>query len=150
MPIDSGYKHRRDILTQIGFLSWEAREIARNYNMEQLKTLPYLQSLIKSRRLTVINFLRRGLTMKEIRERILEFYKRRNLMVGDRPDIWSLIRSYRKRDIDSGDYKPVKRGGTHHPKGSGISKGNLAEQRKKRSHHKSKTFGGQYEEKQGR
>jgi hypothetical protein len=153
MPKDGGYKYRRDKLLKAGLLSWEARELARNYNMEQLRSFPYLQSIIKSRRLTISNYRRKGLSDKTIVKKIHDLYLRKGFVTDGKPNIWSLIRSHR-RDIiaKGGDASPgvAPKRGTHHPKDSGISKGNLVEQRKKRSHHKSKSFGRQYEDKQGR
>lgn len=144
------YRYKYEKLKNAGILSFEAREIARQYTMTQIRKLPYIRKMVATRRLYVSNLKSKGYGDREILDRIYALYDRKDWLKVGRPDVWDMIRSFRKKDIDSGDYKPVKRGGTHHPKGSGISKGNLEAQRKKRSHHKSKNFGSQYEEKQGR
>ncbi len=143
----SKYRYKRDYLENKGLLPFEAREIARNYDMPQIKSLPYLQSVIKSRQLFIINLRKRGYSDREIKYRVYTLYDKKDWLVEGRPDIWQMIRRYRKTAIDKDDYNPVKRKGTHHKSGSGISKGNLTEQRKRR---KAKSALQKYDEGRGR
>lgn len=127
------YRRRMDWLSGKGFMPFEYREIARNYTMFQLRTLSYLRSLIQSRRLYVSNLRSKGLGNKEIRDRIYALYDTKDWLTAlGQPDVWQMVRAYRKTDIDSGEYFPVKRKGTHHPPSSGISKGDLQGQRQRR------------------
>jgi hypothetical protein len=145
------YRYKQDLLTGWGFLTFESREIARTYTTKQIRTLPYLQSLIRSRRLFVSNFKKRDFPISEIRDRVYALYDKSDWLTDDgRPDIWKMIRRYRKIAIDTvgdGHYEAPKRRGSHHPKGSGISKGQLDAQRKKR---KAKTNLEKYDEGRGR
>jgi hypothetical protein len=128
-----GYHQRYDYLKKSGLMNFEARELARHYTIKQLRSIPYLQSFIKSRRLYIINMRKRDYTDKEISKRLHTLYIKRKWLDNEgKISIWARIRDIRKKEIDSGDYIPAKRKGSHHKVGSGISKGNLSEQRKKR------------------
>lgn len=140
----SQYRYKRDYLIRQGLLEFEAREIARNYDMPQIRSLPYIQAILKSRRLTISNYRKRGLRDSQIREKIIALYKRRGWLTPEgKPDVWAMIRYYRKEAIDANEYNPTKRKGSHHKVGSGISKGDIEGQRKRR---KSKTKAQQRED----
>jgi len=141
------YRYKRDALINRGLLDFEAREIARNYSMPQIRSLPYLQSVIKSRGLYVSGLRKRGYKDSEIRDRIYALYDTRDWLTNDgKPDIWHMIRRYRKAKIDEGDYIPPKRKGSHH-KTLGVSKGQVADQKKRR---RARTALEKYDESRGR
>lgn len=127
------YYHRYNALVGWGLLAWESRAIATVYSMAQIRSLTYLQSFIRSRRLFVSNMRRLGYSNRQIIKRIYELYRRNEWLTDDgKPDVWKLIRAYRKPAIDNGEYVPPKRKGSHHPPSSGISKGQINEQRRRR------------------
>jgi hypothetical protein len=126
------YRYKYNKLIKSGLLSWEAREIADKYTMTQIKQLPYAQNVMKARRLYIGNMRKRGYKDTEIRDRIFALYDTKDWLTNDgRPDVWMMIRTYRKKSITDGDYVPPKRKGSHH-KIKGISKGDLQSQRSRR------------------
>jgi len=141
----SQYRYKYDLLVGWGFLPFESKELAKQYSVAQLRTVSYIQNIIKARRLFVSGLKARGYKDSEIRDRIYALYDTRDWLTIGRPDIWQMLRYYRKASIDDGDYIPPKRKGTHHK--GGISKGNLQGQRKRR---KAKTSLQKYDEARGR
>lgn len=139
------YRYKYDILIGWGFLSFESRELARQYSVTQLRTLPYLQNIIKARRLFVSGLRKRGYKDNEIRDRIYTLYDTRDWLTDGKPDIWQMLRRYRKKTIEDNDYIPPKRKGSHHK--GGISKGDLQGQKQRR---KKKSALQKYDEGRGR
>ena len=88
--------------------------------------------------------------VSEIRDRIYALYDKNDWLTDDgRPDIWRMLRKYRKVSIDTvgdGHYEPPKRKGSHH-KTIGVSKGHVADQKKRR---KARTALEKYNEGRGR
>lgn len=141
MAIVSRYRYKYDFLTNAGFLPFEAREVARQYTVAQFRNLKYLVNLVRWRRLYVRNLQSKGLSNKEIIQKIKELYIKRGWVddIG-RPSPWDLLRSFRKQVTDSGGtaspgLPPTKR--SHHGV-KGLSKGDIEGQRK-REHAKRKT-----------
>jgi hypothetical protein len=145
MKTTQSYYRCYNILIGWGLENFEAREIAGNYWMPQIRSLPYLQSMIKSRRLYVSNLSKRNYTPEDIREKIYALYATNDCLTDGKPDVWKMIRRYRKIAIADNDYLPPKRKGSHH--GGGISKGQVADQKKRR---KAKTNLEKYDEGRGR
>lgn len=124
------YRYRYDYLTGKGFIPAESREFARQYTMSQLRSLPYLQNMIKSRGLFISNLRKRGYSNTEIRDRLYALYDTRDWLTPDgQLDVWAMLRSFRKKAIDEGEYKEKPRKGSHHPKGSGWSAGDRKSQK---------------------
>ena len=124
-------QQRYDYLIKSGFLPREAAEYASNYSMNQIRTVPYLQNIVRSRRLYVNNLKSRDYSDSDIRDAILRLYQRRNMIQDNTIDPWEALRRARQKAIEEGDYIPPKRKGSHHP--IGVSKGQLADQRKRRN-----------------
>ena len=126
------YRYNYNLLTGWGFLPFESREFARQYTVAQLRTVPYLKSMIRWRRLYVSNFRSRGYGDREIIDRIYALYDTRDWLTPDgQVDPWRMLRRFRKQAIEDTEYIPPKRnGGGHHP--MGVSKGDVAGQRKRR------------------
>ena len=125
------YRYKYDLLTGWGFLSWEAREFARQYSMAQIRRLPYLKTMTRWRRLYVSNLRSRGYSGKEIIDRIYALYDTRDWLTDvGQLDPWKLLRRFRDQAIDTGEYTPPKRKGSHHK--GGISKGDLKAQKERR------------------
>lgn len=122
-------------LIDAGFLPFEAREYAKQYTIGQFRSLPYLRKMVQSRRLYIANLRSRGLITfdeKTIRIRILNLYKRKGWLRPDgKPDAWKPVKAQRQNDIDSGDYIPPKKKGSHH-KQPGVSEGDVQAQRQRR------------------
>lgn len=125
------YHHKENMLTGWGFLPFEYRELSMQYTTSQLRSLPYLHNLMRSRRLFVSNLRKRGYKDSEIRDRVYALYDKKDWLTDGKPDIWKLLRTYRKKAIDTGDYIAPKRKGSHH-KDKGVSKGDVEEQRQRR------------------
>jgi hypothetical protein len=127
------YARKYMLLSSWGFMNWEARELARNYNLTQLRTLPYLLRMSRARRLYVYNLKHQGLKMSEIRDRIYALYETKDWLDNSGvPSVWEMLRYYRKTSMAQGEYFPPSRKGTHHPPSSGISKGDLKSQKQRR------------------
>lgn len=125
------YRYKYDLLIGWGFLSWEAREFARQYSVAQIRRLPYLKAMTRWRRLYVSNLRSRGYSDKEIINRIYALYDTRDWLTDvGRLDPWKLLKRFRKQAIDTGEYPIPKRKGSHHK--GGISKGDLQSQRGRR------------------
>jgi len=124
----SQYRYRYDYLVGHGFLHNEAHEFATQYTMAQLRSLPYVQNLIRWRGLYVSGLRKRGLTNQQIIDRLRKLYVDR----GWEKDPWKMLKDFRKKAIDDGDYKPPPRKGSHHPKGSGWSAGDRKAQKSRR------------------
>ncbi|MDD4877038.1 MAG: hypothetical protein PHQ86_07940 [Dehalococcoidales bacterium] len=122
------YRYRYDYLIGKGFLDSEAREFAKQYTMQQMRTTPYLQNLIRWRGLYVSGLRKRGLTNKQIIDRLRKLYIDR----GWEKDPWKMLKDFRKKAIDEGEYKPPPHKGSHHPKGSGWSVGDRKAQKSRR------------------
>lgn len=124
----------KDKLSNAGLLQIEIRQLMKGYKPSQFRTISYLQNIVKARRLYVSNLRDKGLTSQQIKDRIKILYVKKGWTNEDGLDIWKMIRAYRKKAIEDGDYFPVKRKGSHH--GEGVSKGDIRGQ-KERSRHTS-------------
>ncbi len=122
-------ERKYQLLIQAGFTHRESLEFSRQYTIEQLRSLPYLRTIIRTRRLYRDNLRSRGYSEEQIKRSIVYlYYKNEWLGVDGTPDIWVMIRNLRRDSIESGDYQPPpKSKGSHHPKG--ISKGDIVGQR---------------------
>ena len=125
------YQYRVKTLMGWGFSNFEAKEFAKNYTIGQMRSVSYLQKIVKARRLFVINQRNKLVPENKIRERIKANYIKSNHVTDGKPDVWKYLRDIRKKDIESGEYHPIKRKGSHH-KVKGISKGDLQGQRIRR------------------
>ena len=117
------YKHRAEYLTKGGFLDFEVREFARQYSMNDLHSIPYLVNIRRWRVLYVAAQRKRGYSDVTIRDMINRLYGRSGWKSP-----WDMLRHFRKRAIDSGDYLPPKK---HKTKGA-VSQDALAGQRRTR------------------
>lgn len=126
MPTIRGYKYK--FLTAAGFYHKEALEFSRQYSMNQLRTIPYLQDLIRWRRLYRDSLRKRKYTELDIRRSVTYLYYKNNWVIDKTLDPWQMLKHFRKEAIATGDYHPVpKRKGSHHKEG--ISKGDVIAQR---------------------
>ena len=118
-------QRRYNFLIDAGFNHKESVELSKQYTLSQMRSLPYLQNMIRQRRLYRANAIKRNLTYSQYKQMISNLYDKNQYK-----DIWDILRKYRKQTIDEGDYIPPKRKGTHH-KGK-INKGNIKEQKQRR------------------
>jgi hypothetical protein len=108
---------------KIGFLAKnglnikEARAFAEQYSMADLRTLPYFRSLLVNRRLYVAKLKKKGYTDRQIQGTIANLYFRRGWDDNGKVDEWAMLRSFRRKSIESGDYIPPKHKGSHHGEG---------------------------------
>lgn len=122
----------KDYLKSAGFLPFETKELSQGYNLTQFRKLPYLQNIVKTRRLYISNAKSRGLSNEAIKEGIIQLYIKKDWIKDGELESWDMIRDARKKAIDSGEYFPVKRKGSHH--GEGVSKGDVLNQKKRNRH----------------
>lgn len=146
------YSRRAQYLSAHFFLDFEVQEIVygshgayrtfhRNPSLGASDPSIYLQRMVKARILYVTNLRRQGLDNNQIRQAIIRLYERKGWMssptgfigVGERRDVFKMIRAYRKASIESGDYRRPPRKGAHHTK---LTKGDITKQGVKRSHHR--------------
>jgi len=120
------YQRKRTVLKRGGFLDFEAREFARQYSMSEIRSLPYLVAMRRWRQLYVGNLKSRGYSDKGVATMISRLYKRLDLRTP-----WEMLRRFRKQSVDSGEYTPPKRKGSHH-KETGVSKGDTQSQKQRR------------------
>lgn len=133
-------------LVDYGFLPSETIIMAGGYTITDFRTIPYLQNILKARRLYVASLSKlRGYSDELIKQYIKDRYVLNGWMDGNRIDVWAMIRHYRQKAIDKGEYFPPKRKGSHH--GQGVSKGDVKGQR---TRSKQKSFLQKYAEKRGR
>lgn len=125
------YRYRYDLLTGWGFLPFESREFARQYSVSQIRSLPYMVSLTRWRRLYVSNLRNRGLSNKEIIDRLKRLYGNSGWIRDGKLDPWAMLRRFRKQAIEDDEYIPPKRKGSHH-KQIGVSKGDVTGQKQRR------------------
>lgn len=115
-------------LAKAGFLAFERKEIISQYTLPQLRRLPYLVNMIRSRRLNVGKLRNKGYSDAAIAKAIMAQYNRnRWKSLDDNYDVWQLLKRFRKISIETGDYIPPKRGGSRHK--GGISKGDVVSQK---------------------
>lgn len=124
------YRRKYDYLINAGFYPFEAREFARQYTIPQLKTTSYLRNMIRNRRLYVGRMKKRGLSDRQIRDRIMILYGNNDLLRGIAPDPWQWLKRFRKIAINAGKYPIPTRKGSHH-KVKGVSKGDVVGQKKR-------------------
>jgi hypothetical protein len=140
---------RRQILRQklidAGFLPSEATTLSGGYTNNQFRTISYLQKLVRTRRLYVANLKSRGYADSLITQYIKDLYINSGWLSNGKRDVWKMIKEYRQRDIESGEYPESKYKGKHH--GKGVSKGDVKGQRTRA---KQKSFLQKYAEKKGR
>lgn len=123
MPTLRQIKHR--YLTKRGLTYNEALEFSRNYTLTQIRTLPYIRSLLLSRRRSIMNWRNAGYTDRNIQGAIANLYYRNQWLTPDgKFDPWQMLKKYRRDSINSGDYVPPKK-----PKHRGVSKGDVDGQR---------------------
>jgi hypothetical protein len=120
-----------EYLTRNGLNIKEARTFAEQYSMADLRTLPYFKSLLINRRLYVAKLKKRGYNDKQIQGTIANVYWRRGWTDNAKVDPWSMLRSFRRKSIESGDYVPPKHKGNHH--GEGVTSEEVKKQGVKRS-----------------
>jgi hypothetical protein len=125
MPTRRSYKY--DYLLKQGLTHNEAVQFSRQYTMTQIRTLPYMRKLIRTRRLYRDNLKKRGFKPKTIYIMIADLYKKKKWMDGINYDPWKMLRDFRDQAIEDGDYFPLESTLSHHKKGSEAEKG---------SHHK--------------
>lgn len=124
----STFEQRQNWLMANGLLEFEAYEFADAYRLRDFRELPYFRAMLNRRRRYIRELRRLGLSDSQIADRIIaNTYYRRGWTTA-----WDLLRYWRKGAIEGGEYFPVKRKGTHHPPKSGVSKGDLQGQRKRR------------------
>jgi len=117
-------------LSKAGFLPFERKELINQYTLPQLRRLPYLVNMIRSRRLNVGKSRAKGYSDTQIAKAIMAQYNRNHWKsLDDNYDVWQLLKRFRRQSIESGDYIPPKRGGSHHK--GGISKGDVAAQKQR-------------------
>lgn len=105
-------------LIKQGLTHLEATKFSSVYTLTQMRELPYIQRLIRSRRLLRANLKKKGYTPRNIQGVIANLYLRNEWVTPDgKTDVWEMLRSFRKKSIDAGDYKPPERKGSHHGKG---------------------------------
>jgi hypothetical protein len=120
-------KRYRYLITK-GLLASEAKTIAGQYSMSQIRALPYLRALIKQRVAQRNRLQQLGYPYKDYVKYLKSFYTKNGWgNINNEDDIWKMIKSHRKDSIIAGDYVPPKYKGSHH-KGD-ISKGDLDRQR---------------------
>jgi len=125
------YRRKYNYIQRAGFLHFEAREFARQYTAKQIKTLPYIQRMLRWRRLYVANLRHRGYSDAKIIRMIKALYVKRGWKRGASLDPWQLLRRFRQASIDDNQYIPQKRKGSHH-KNIGVSKGDVVAQKERR------------------
>lgn len=107
--------HRQDYLINAGFSRSESSELSRQYSMSQFRSLPYLRDMIRTRRLYVGRLKSLNYSDKEIKSSIEYLYYKNQWLDNDgNPDIWTLLKKFRKASIQSGDYTPPRKKGSHH------------------------------------
>lgn len=132
-------------LIKAGFLPSEATMLSGGYTATQFRTISYLQKLVRTRRLYVANLRSRGYSDQMITQYIKDLYVNKDWISHGKRDPWKMIKKYRQKDIDSGEYPESKYRGKHH--GQGVSKGDVKGQRTRA---KQKSFLQKYAEKKGR
>jgi hypothetical protein len=132
-------QYKKDYLISKGFTNKEATELTspyiiidgkkrehKPYSMKELRTVPYLVNMIRSRQLYVSNLRKKGYTKRQIEGLIAnQYYKQDWLSPKNKLDPWKMLRKFRKQVIESGDYIPPKT--SHH--GEGVSKGDIMGQK---------------------
>jgi hypothetical protein len=86
--------------------------------------------MIKWRRLYIANLKKRGYSDDKTMIAIINLYDRKGWLVYQRPDPWKMLKSFRQKAIDEGEYIPPKRKTSHH--GVGITREQVAGQRRHR------------------
>ena len=93
-------------LTDKGLTSAEAKSLADKYSYHQLKTLPYIRNLKRDRLLYVNNLRSRGFSPAMIKKYVKALSVKKGWVDKDgEPDAWAMLRNYRKKSIEKGDYK---------------------------------------------
>jgi hypothetical protein len=122
---------RMGYLTNNGLLGFEARPFSKQYSQTQMRQLPYMQRFLRSRRLYISNQRSRGLTNPQIEQAIRAWYRRNGWVDKEgRLDPWTVLRRFRKKEIESGGYVPPKR--SHHSVREQITAEQLRQQHAKR------------------
>src|SRR5450759_934046 len=107
MPTPQSRSKGRKLLINGGFTEAEARELSMQYSIAQMRSLPYLIKMRRTRRLSATRLASYGYGLEEIQRSIAALYIKKGWT-----DVWSMLRSYRTQSIESGDYIPPKR--SHH------------------------------------
>lgn len=118
----------RSKLKKAGFTNKEQIVMAKGYSLKDFRTLPYLRRIVQSRRLYINNLrMFRGYDDKKINKYIINQYKKSGWFKDGDIDVWAMIRYYRQKAIDEGEYPEKK--GSHH--GHGVSKGDVEGQKRR-------------------
>lgn len=105
-------------LKKAGFLELEVSELSNSYTMRELRHIPYLAKLIRSRRLYRDSLAKRGATGTQVDAAVVGLYIKNDWRAVDGSySVWGLVRKYRKLTIEEGDYIPPKRKSSHHAVG---------------------------------
>ena len=105
-----------------GFTPQEAAEFSKVYSVANMRSLPYLIKMARTRRLYTTNLAGKGYGQSEIRRSVGMLYEQKGWA-----DAWAMLRSFRRTAIAEWDYIPPKR--SHHGR-AGISQQELNHQRK--------------------
>lgn len=108
-----------EFLIKNGLNLKEARSFADQYSITDLRTLPYFRALLANRRMYVGKLKKKGYNDRQIQGTIANLYYRRGWADNGKVDEWAMLRSFRRKSIESGDYTPPKHKGSHH--GEGVS-----------------------------
>lgn len=93
-----------------GFLVWEAREFATQYKKSDFRSLPYIKKMVAWRRRYIRDLRGRGFSDREVNVRVVDAYRRNGWLTPEGlPNPWAMLRAFRKKDIESGEYVPEKR-----------------------------------------
>ena len=110
---------KMEYLIKSGLNYKEASEFSGQYSLSDLRTLPYFKNLLRTRRLYQSNLKKRGYSDRQIQGTIANLYWRKGWESDGKLDYWKMLRDFRKKSIESGDYTPPKHKGSHH--GEGVS-----------------------------
>ena len=100
-------------LSKSGFIDREAAELSGQYSMAQFRSLPYLITMIRSRRLYGTSLAAKGYGWEEIQRSIANLYRTKGWYdPSGKPSVWAMLRSFRRTAIADGAYIPPRR--SHH------------------------------------
>jgi len=141
------YEGKYQFLVEHGLLPFEAEEIAdKSYHLHGLRELIYFRRIYQYRMPYLANLRKRGFTEEQIKIKILRKYREKEWATKEKKwgrniyhySPFAMVKWYRKRSIDEGEYTiPIRKGSHHktssgHPPGSGWSAGKRKEQRERR------------------
>jgi len=122
------YNLRYRLWDRWGFTQREAEAFTSQYSVANMRSLPYLISMARWRRLYSSNLSRRGYDFYAIQHATAELYRRKGWLTPDGDfDPWRMLKAFRNQAIDSGDYIPSRR--SHHSRAE-ITQSELRAQQK--------------------